>query len=59
MGASFIEMTVIVTVAVLLSTVPSLTLNVNESRPLKFMSGVYVAMLLLMMILPSDGSETM
>ena len=45
-GASFIGLTVIVTVEVVESTVPSFTLYVNESVPLKFRFGAYVQDLL-------------
>ena len=39
-GGSFTAVTVMETVAVFESTVPSLTLNVNESAPLKLAAGV-------------------
>src|SRR6185295_4482248 len=58
-GVSFTGDTVIDTVAMLESTVPSFALNVKESEPLKLSAGVYVRFDPVPVRVPEDGELTM
>ena len=57
-GASFIGLTLILTVAILESIVPSLTLKVKLSSPLKFSFGIYVRFGTIPLSFPYCGCET-
>ena len=57
-GASLTAAMVIVTVEVLLSPVPSLALKVKVSVPLKLVSGVYVTVESVKLVVPLDTSDT-